>query len=52
MAKQARTARRTTSSRKVKRQVSAAQVHIYASFNNTIVTIQQIIKVSQKLQRA
>ena len=39
MAKQARTARRTTSSRKVKRQVSAAQVHIYASFNNTIVTI-------------
>ncbi|HAE85990.1 MAG TPA: 30S ribosomal protein S11 [Anaerolineaceae bacterium] len=39
MAKQARTARRTTSSRRVKRQVSAAQVHIYASFNNTIVTI-------------
>jgi small subunit ribosomal protein S11 len=39
MAKQARTARRTPSSRKVKRQISAAQVHIYASFNNTIVTI-------------
>jgi small subunit ribosomal protein S11 len=39
MAKKARTARRTTSSRRVKRQVSAAQVHIYASFNNTIVTI-------------
>jgi len=39
MAKQARTARRTTSSRKVKRQVSAAQVHVYASFNNTIITI-------------
>jgi len=39
MAKQARTARRTTSSRKVKRQISAAQVHVYASFNNTIITI-------------
>jgi small subunit ribosomal protein S11 len=39
MAKQARTARRTTSSRKVKRQVSTAQVHVYASFNNTIVTV-------------
>lgn len=39
MAKQARTARRTTSSRRVKRQVSAAQVHVYASFNNTIITI-------------
>ena len=39
MAKQARTARRTTSARKVKRQVSTAQVHVYASFNNTIVTV-------------
>jgi small subunit ribosomal protein S11 len=39
MAKQARTARRTTSSRKVKRQVSSGQVHVFASFNNTIVTI-------------
>ncbi|MGV8049951.1 MAG: 30S ribosomal protein S11 [Anaerolineaceae bacterium] len=39
MAKQARTARRTTSSRKVKRQISTAQVHVYASFNNTIVTV-------------
>lgn len=39
MAKQARTTRRTTSSRKVKRQLSAAQVHVYASFNNTIVTV-------------
>ncbi|MFZ3071415.1 MAG: 30S ribosomal protein S11 [Anaerolineaceae bacterium] len=39
MAKQARTARRTISSRKVKRQISTAQVHVYASFNNTIVTV-------------
>lgn len=39
MAKQAHTARRTTSSRKVKRQISTAQVHVYASFNNTIVTV-------------
>jgi small subunit ribosomal protein S11 len=39
MAKQARTARRTTSSRKVKRQLSSGQVHVFASFNNTIVTV-------------
>jgi small subunit ribosomal protein S11 len=39
MAKQARTARRTTGSRKVKRQLSSAQVHVYASFNNTIITV-------------
>jgi small subunit ribosomal protein S11 len=39
MAKQARTTRRATSSRKVKRQISTAQVHVYASFNNTIVTV-------------
>ena len=39
MAKQARTTRKATSSRKVKRQISTAQVHVYASFNNTIVTV-------------
>ena len=39
MAKQARTARRTTGSRKVKRQISTGQVHVFASFNNTIVTV-------------
>ena len=39
MAKQARTARRTTGSRKVKRQLSTGQVHVFASFNNTIVTV-------------
>ena len=39
MAKQARTARRTTSSRRVKRQLSTGQVHVFASFNNTIITV-------------
>jgi small subunit ribosomal protein S11 len=39
MAKQARTARRTTTSRKVKRLVTSGQVHVYASFNNTIITV-------------
>ncbi len=39
MAKQARTTRRTTSSRKVKRQLTAGQVHVFASFNNTIITV-------------
>ncbi len=39
MAKQARTTRKATTSRKVKRQISTAQVHVYASFNNTIVTV-------------
>ncbi|HZK17334.1 MAG: 30S ribosomal protein S11 [Candidatus Omnitrophota bacterium] len=39
MAKQARTARRTTGSRKVKRQISTGQVHVFATFNNTIVTV-------------
>ena len=40
MAKQARTtSRRGTTSRKVKRQLSSAQVHVYASFNNTIITV-------------
>jgi small subunit ribosomal protein S11 len=39
MAQNVRTARRATSARKVKRQLSSAQVHIFASFNNTIVTV-------------
>ena len=39
MAQNVRSARRTTTARKVKRTLSSAQVHIYASFNNTIVTI-------------
>ncbi|MCJ7694880.1 MAG: 30S ribosomal protein S11 [Anaerolineaceae bacterium] len=39
MAKQARTTRRATSSRKVKRQISSGQIHVYATFNNTIITV-------------
>ncbi len=39
MAKKAQRTRRGTSSRKVKRQMSSAQVHVYASFNNTIITV-------------
>ncbi len=31
--------RRTTAARKTKRTVSSAQVHIFASFNNTIITV-------------
>ena len=39
MAQNVRQTRRTTTARKVKRVLGSAQVHIYASFNNTIVTI-------------
>ncbi len=39
MAQNVRSARRTATARKVKRTLSSAQVHIYASFNNTIVTV-------------
>jgi small subunit ribosomal protein S11 len=39
MAQNVRSTRRSTTGRKTKRMVSSAQVHIYASFNNTIVTI-------------
>jgi small subunit ribosomal protein S11 len=39
MAQNVRSTRRTSTTRKVKRTVSSAQVHIFASFNNTIITI-------------
>jgi small subunit ribosomal protein S11 len=39
MAQNVRSTRRTTSARKVKRTLSSGQIHIYASFNNTIITI-------------
>jgi small subunit ribosomal protein S11 len=39
MAQNVRSTRRTTTARKTKRTVSTAQVHVFASFNNTIVTI-------------
>ncbi len=39
MAQNVRSTRRSTSARKTKRTISSAQVHIFASFNNTIVTV-------------
>ncbi len=39
MAQNVRATRRSASTRKAKRTLSTAQVHVYASFNNTIVTI-------------
>lgn len=39
MAQNVRSARRTGATRKVKRTLSSAQVHIFASFNNTIITV-------------
>jgi small subunit ribosomal protein S11 len=39
MAQNVRSTRRTTTARKVKRTLSSGQVHVFASFNNTIVTI-------------
>jgi small subunit ribosomal protein S11 len=39
MAQSVRQARRTSGAKKVKRSLSSGQVHIFASFNNTIVTV-------------
>lgn len=39
MAQTVRSARRSGGAKKVKRTLSSAQVHIFASFNNTIVTV-------------
>ena len=39
MAQNVRAARRATTTRKAKRTLSSGQVHIFASFNNTIVTV-------------
>lgn len=39
MAQNVRSTRRTSTTRKTRRTVSSAQVHIFASFNNTIVTV-------------
>ena len=39
MAQSVRSARRKGSSKKVKRTLSAGQVHIYSTFNNTIITV-------------
>ncbi|MCL4561794.1 MAG: 30S ribosomal protein S11 [Chloroflexi bacterium] len=42
MAQNVRSARRASAARKVKRTLSSGQVHIYASFNNTIVTVTDV----------
>jgi len=39
MAQNVRSTRRASTTKKTKRTLSSAQVHIYASFNNTIVTV-------------
>lgn len=39
MAQNVRSSRRAATARKVKRTLGSAQVHIFASFNNTIVTV-------------
>jgi small subunit ribosomal protein S11 len=39
MAQNVRSTRRTSAARKVKRTLSSGQVHVYASFNNTIITV-------------
>ena len=39
MAQNVRQARRAAAARKVKRTLASGQIHIYASFNNTIVTV-------------
>jgi small subunit ribosomal protein S11 len=39
MAQNVRQARRTTGAKKAKRTLSSGQVHVFASFNNTIVTV-------------
>jgi small subunit ribosomal protein S11 len=39
MAQSVRQARRTSGAKKAKRMLSSGQVHIFASFNNTIITV-------------
>jgi small subunit ribosomal protein S11 len=39
MAQSVRSARRSSGAKKVKRTLSSGQVHVFASFNNTIVTV-------------
>jgi small subunit ribosomal protein S11 len=39
MAQSVRSTRRTAGAKKTRRNISSGQVHIFASFNNTIVTI-------------
>jgi small subunit ribosomal protein S11 len=42
MAQNVRQTRRTATTRKVKRTLSIGQVHVFASFNNTIITVTDV----------
>jgi len=42
MAQNVRQTRRTATTRKVKRTLSTGQVHVFASFNNTIITVTDV----------
>ncbi len=42
MAQNVRSTRRTSTAKKAKRTISSAQVHVFASFNNTIITISDL----------
>jgi small subunit ribosomal protein S11 len=42
MAQTVRSARRASGTRKVKRTLSTGQVHVFASFNNTIITVTDV----------
>jgi len=42
MAQSVRQARRSTGAKKAKRSLSSGQIHVFASFNNTIVTVTDI----------
>jgi small subunit ribosomal protein S11 len=39
MAQSVRSTRRTAGAKKIKRSISSGQVHVFASFNNTIITV-------------
>lgn len=39
MAQSVRSTRRSTGAKKIKRSLSSGQVHVFASFNNTIITV-------------
>ncbi|HKI53842.1 MAG TPA: 30S ribosomal protein S11, partial [Anaerolineales bacterium] len=42
MAQSVRSTRRNAGAKKVKRSLSSGQVHVFASFNNTIITVTDV----------
>lgn len=42
MAQSVRSTRRNTGAKKIKRSLSSGQVHVFASFNNTIITVTDV----------